>query len=156
MTKHSILVVGSSNTDMIINRYREVTISLDYYGDSVINSVFDVALMVLGFYAAMRRGSEKVLGVVQALELAVYLGLSRRLNLNLLPVSAHTSPTAISTLQFLRKSRSTWTFSALHRPPSISPMSQRPTDSSARFTLKNSIESVTRRALRNPAVSMRT
>lgn len=35
---------------------------------------------------------------VQALELAVYLGLSRRLNLNLLPVSAHTSPTAISSV----------------------------------------------------------
>ncbi len=42
----------AENTDAVINRYREVTIALDYFGDSVLNSVFDIFAMVAGFYAA--------------------------------------------------------------------------------------------------------
>ena len=42
------------NSPIIIDRYREATIALGYTGDSIVNSVADVAWMALGFAFARR------------------------------------------------------------------------------------------------------
>lgn len=44
----------AENSPMIINRYREVTISWGYSGDSIVNSASDIAWMTLGFLVALR------------------------------------------------------------------------------------------------------
>jgi hypothetical protein len=72
------------NTDMIINRYREVTISLDYYGDSVINSLADIAVMVLGFLLAMRLPVWLTIFLAVAMEVVVGAVIRDNLTLNVI------------------------------------------------------------------------
>jgi hypothetical protein len=42
------------NTPMVIDRYRAVTVSFGYSGDSIINSAADIGWMVAGFLLATR------------------------------------------------------------------------------------------------------
>lgn len=72
------------NTDLIINRYREVTISLDYYGDSVINSVFDVIFMAVGFGMAAYFPVWATIALIVSLEIFVGYFIRDNLTLNII------------------------------------------------------------------------
>jgi len=72
------------NTDFVINHYREMTISLDYYGDSVINSVSDILFMVLGFFMAARLPVWLTVAIALALELFIGAMIRDNLTLNVL------------------------------------------------------------------------
>jgi hypothetical protein len=72
------------NTPMVIERYRAQTIALDYYGDSVLNSVSDIGAMVGGFFAAWRLPMLLIVAAAVVMEVGVGWWIRDNLTLNIL------------------------------------------------------------------------
>jgi hypothetical protein len=72
------------NTPFVINRYRAATISLDYFGDSVLNSVADIGSMMAGFWLARRAPAIITVALVAAIEVALAIIIRDNLSLNIL------------------------------------------------------------------------
>ena len=72
------------NSPLIINRYRAVTMSYGYAGDSVINSLSDIGFMVLGFVLAAKLPARASVALAVGFELFTLAMIRDNLTLNVL------------------------------------------------------------------------
>ena len=72
------------NSPIIIDRYRQATIAVGYTGDSILNSLSDVAMMALGFLIAARLPWRWTLGLALAMEAMTLILIRDNLTLNVL------------------------------------------------------------------------
>ena len=72
------------NSPIIIDRYRAVTVSWGYVGDSLINSVADIGWMAVGFWLASRLPVKASIATAIAFELFTLAMIRDNLTLNVL------------------------------------------------------------------------
>ncbi len=72
------------NTSWIIDYYRGNTASLNYYGDSIVNSVMDTIWMALGFLVAWRAPILVTIALALAMEAVAAYVIRDNLTLNIL------------------------------------------------------------------------
>jgi hypothetical protein len=79
-----VLWEALENSPIIIDRYRTATAALDYYGDSILNSTFDLFAAMCGSWVAWRFDWKWALALVVAIDLACLVFARDNLALNIL------------------------------------------------------------------------
>lgn len=72
------------NTNAVIERYRNTTVSTEYIGDSVVNSTVDIVAMFVGFWMALRLPIWVNVAVILGFELWTTLAIRDGLALNVI------------------------------------------------------------------------
>lgn len=72
------------NSSLVINRYRQVTASLGYTGDTIINSLFDILFCILGVFLARKLGLWKSIVLFIMIEIVMLAAIRDNFTLNVL------------------------------------------------------------------------
>jgi hypothetical protein len=75
------------NTPLIIDRYRAINISLGYYGDSIANSMSDIAACMLGYYLCKWTNWKWGFALFVIIEVVMLLSIRDSLILNVIMLS---------------------------------------------------------------------
>ena len=72
------------NTPFIIERYRRSALAAGYYGDTILNSTFDILFCALGFYLAAKLPAWISISIVALIEIILALSIRDNLALNII------------------------------------------------------------------------